>query len=37
LRAQLWRALQRPLPQLERRSAPDPMAQRYLDALEGTR
>ncbi|MGH8044736.1 MAG: hypothetical protein ACREOX_08990, partial [Stenotrophomonas sp.] len=37
LRAQLWRALLRPLPQLERRSAPDPMAQRYLDALEGTR
>jgi len=25
------------LPQLERRSAPDPMAQRYLDALEGAR
>ena len=37
LRAQLWRALLRPMPQLERRSAPDPMAQRYLDALEGTR
>lgn len=37
LRAQLWRALQRPLPQVERRAAPDPMAQRYLDALEATR
>ena len=37
LRAQLWRALLRPLPQVARRSAPDPMAQRYLDALEGAR
>ncbi|WP_312327227.1 hypothetical protein [Stenotrophomonas sp.] len=37
LRAQLWRALLRPLPQVERRAAPDPMAQRYLDALEATR
>ncbi|MFL9583765.1 hypothetical protein [Stenotrophomonas sp. AB1(2024)] len=37
LRAQLWRALLRPLPQVERRSAPDPMAQRYLDAMEDTR
>jgi hypothetical protein len=37
LRAQLWRALLRPLPQVERRAAPDPMAQRYLDALETTR
>ena len=34
LRAQLWRALQRPLPQAMRRSAADPMGQRYLDALE---
>ena len=37
LRAQLWRALLRPLPQVERRTTPDPMAQRYLDALEATR
>ncbi|WP_367344681.1 hypothetical protein [Stenotrophomonas bentonitica] len=37
LRAQLWRALLRPLPQVERRATPDPMAQRYLDALEATR
>ena len=37
LRGQLWRALLRPLPQVERRAAPDPMAQRYLDALEATR
>lgn len=37
LRAQLWRALLRPLPQVERRAAADPMAQRYLDALEATR
>jgi hypothetical protein len=34
LRAQLWRALQRPVPQTTRRSAPDAMGQRYLDALE---
>lgn len=34
LRAQLWRALQRPLPQAMRRSATDAMGQRYLDALE---
>ncbi|WP_313443114.1 hypothetical protein [Stenotrophomonas sp.] len=34
LRAQLWRALQRPLPQVMRRSAADAMGQRYLDALE---
>ncbi len=34
LRAQLWRALQRPLPQVMRRTAPDAMGQRYLDALE---
>ncbi|OBU65322.1 hypothetical protein A9K58_14670 [Stenotrophomonas maltophilia] len=34
LRAQLWRALQRPLPQPMRRSAADAMGQRYLDALE---
>lgn len=34
LRAQLWRALQRPLPQAMRRSAADAMGQRYLDALE---
>ncbi|HEL4859517.1 MULTISPECIES: hypothetical protein [Stenotrophomonas] len=34
LRAQLWRALQRPLPQTMRRSAADAMGQRYLDALE---
>ncbi|HHA2785068.1 TPA: hypothetical protein ACOEPM_000087 [Stenotrophomonas maltophilia] len=34
LRAQLWRALQRPLPQAMRRSAADVMGQRYLDALE---
>lgn len=34
LRAQLWRALQRPLPQVMRRTAIDAMGQRYLDALE---
>ncbi len=34
LRAQLWRALQRPLPQAMRRSAADAMGQRYLDALK---
>ncbi|AWH51785.1 hypothetical protein C1924_00545 [Stenotrophomonas sp. ESTM1D_MKCIP4_1] len=34
LRAQLWRALQRPLPQVMRRTAADAMGQRYLDALE---
>ena len=34
LRAQLWRALQRPLPQVMRRTATDAMGQRYLDALE---
>lgn len=34
LRAQLWRALQRPLPQAMRRNAADAMGQRYLDALE---
>lgn len=34
LRAQLWRALQRPLPQAMRRGAADAMGQRYLDALE---
>ncbi len=34
LRAQLWRALQRPLPQALRRQASDGMGQRYLDALE---
>ncbi|MBH1467400.1 hypothetical protein JY475_18505 [Stenotrophomonas maltophilia] len=34
LRAQLWRALQRPLLQAMRRSAADAMGQRYLDALE---
>ncbi|WP_282256178.1 hypothetical protein [Stenotrophomonas sp. PS02299] len=34
LRAQLWRALQRPLPQAMQRSAADAMGQRYLDALE---
>ncbi len=34
LRAQLWRALQRPLPQVMRRSAADAMGQRYVDALE---
>ena len=36
LRAQLWRALQRPLPQTARRAAPDAMGQRYLDALESS-
>lgn len=36
LRAQLWRALLRPLPQVPRRNAPDTMGQRYLDALEAT-
>ena len=36
LRAQLWRALLRPLPQVPRRNAPDAMGQRYLDALEAT-
>lgn len=34
LRAQLWRALQRPLPQVMRRRAADAMGQRYLDALQ---
>lgn len=34
LRAQLWRALQRPLPQALPRSRADAMGQRYLDALE---
>ncbi|NIJ70190.1 hypothetical protein [Xanthomonas sp. 60] len=34
LRAQLWRALQRPVPQPMRRPAPDAAGQRYLDALE---
>ncbi len=34
LRAQLWRALQRPLPQAMRRNGADAMGQRYLDALE---
>ncbi len=34
LRAQLWRALQRPVPRAMRRSAGDAMGQRYLDALE---
>lgn len=34
LRAQVWRALQRPLPQAMRRGAADAMGQRYLDALE---
>ncbi|MNV58077.1 hypothetical protein D3C71_1504360 [compost metagenome] len=34
LRAQLWRALVRPLPQVTRRSAPDRIGQTYLDALE---
>ena len=34
LRAQLWRALQRPVPQPMRRPAPDAVGQRYLDALE---
>ncbi|AWH15928.1 hypothetical protein C1922_00575 [Stenotrophomonas sp. ZAC14D2_NAIMI4_7] len=34
LRAQLWRALQRPLPQVMRRTATDAMGQQYLDALE---
>ena len=34
LRAQLWRALQRPVPQPMRRRAADAMGQRYLDALE---
>ncbi|KAB7629077.1 hypothetical protein [Stenotrophomonas rhizophila] len=36
LRAQLWRALLRPLPQVPRRIAPDAMGQRYLDALEAS-
>lgn len=36
LRAQLWRALLRPLPQVPRRNSPDAMGQRYLDALEAT-
>ncbi len=36
LRAQLWRALLRPLPQVPRRNAPDAMGKRYLDALEAT-
>ncbi|AWH19838.1 hypothetical protein [Stenotrophomonas sp. ZAC14D2_NAIMI4_6] len=34
LRAQLWRALQRPLPQVMLRTATDAMGQQYLDALE---
>ncbi|AWH27541.1 hypothetical protein [Stenotrophomonas sp. YAU14A_MKIMI4_1] len=34
LRVQLWRALQRPLPQVMRRTATDAMGQQYLDALE---
>ncbi len=34
LRAQLWRAMQRPVPRAMRRSAGDAMGQRYLDALE---
>lgn len=37
LRAQLWRALLRPSPQVPRRAAPDRMGQSYLDALEGAR
>lgn len=37
LRAQLWRALLRPSPQVLRRAAPDRMGQSYLDALEGAR
>jgi len=37
LRAQLWRALLRPLPAPARRAAPDAMGQRYLDALEPAR
>ena len=37
LRAQLWRALLRPAPQVPRRSAADRMGQAYLDALEATR
>ncbi|GAB3044024.1 hypothetical protein [Stenotrophomonas tumulicola] len=37
LRAQLWRALLRPLPPPSRRIAPDAMGQRYLDALESGR
>ena len=37
LRAQLWRALLRPLPQVSRRTAPDRMGQTYLDALENGR
>lgn len=37
LRAQLWRALLRPSPQIPRRNAADRMGQAYLDALEGTR
>lgn len=37
LRAQLWRALLRPSPQVLRRTAPDRMGQSYLDALEGAR
>jgi hypothetical protein len=37
LRAQLWRALLRPLPQVSRRTAPDRMGQTWLDALENAR
>jgi hypothetical protein len=37
LRAQLWRAVLRPSPQVLRRAAPDRMGQTYLDALEGGR
>lgn len=37
LRAQLWRAVQRPLPQVTRRNAADAMGERYLDALEAQR
>jgi hypothetical protein len=37
LRAQLWRAVLRPSPQVLRRTAPDRMGQSYLDALEGAR
>lgn len=34
LRAQLWRVLLRPPPQVSRRAAPDDAGQAYLDALE---
>ena len=37
LRAQLWRALLRPPPQVSRRTAPDRMGQTWLDALENVR